>query len=104
MSLNNILKNKIIRPIDAPSLGIVIIRAEAWAEANSFILSVRYFNLNKPEEGTSEDRDLITVTVNDFMSQYMICPNRNGLDWKSDAYFINMESYLNEWLDKENNK
>ena len=99
MSLNDILKGKVIKPVDSKSAGILILKAEAWAQANSFILSVRYFDLNNQDNGLTEDRDLLTITVNDFINQYEICNNSDKIENYKQATFENMEVFLTNWLE-----
>ena len=99
MSLNNILKGKVIRPRSSQSTGIFILKAEAWVQANSFILSVRYFDLNNHEDGMTEDRDLLTIDANSFLDTYEICYNSEEIDSFKQAKFQDMAEFLATWLE-----
>lgn len=101
MSLNKAFKGKILRPIDSATLGIFIKSFQAIPEVNSVILSVRYFNLEKSEDGMSEDVDMITMNVVDFMSQYYIMSNADTASSFLQAEWKPVDEYLNSWLDEQ---
>lgn len=101
MALNDILRNKVVRAKDSPTNGIAIYNAEAWAAANAFILSVRYFDLRNPETGMTKERDMLSILANDFVANYEICTNRDMKAWDTDAKFIPVDIYLDTWLDAQ---
>lgn len=100
MSLNDVLQGKILRPIDAPNVGIYVKKIEPWPQDNSFMLSVRYFSLKSSGDGMSEDIHLLTLGTIDFLSRYEICINADEIKDFDDAKWILIEEFVANWLEE----
>lgn len=98
MSLNNIFKSKILRPVDNDKLGILIRNIEAMPENNSVVINCRYFDLTRSEDGLG-DIDVFIIPMMKFLDSFMLMSNADEIDKFELAKWEPLDKYVDKWLD-----